>query len=410
MSARLSARLAWALCAAALALLALALVLVLLGTGTPLPRGWSSWREEVFLVLGFAGASVLGGLIASRRPGNPYGWLWLVYGLCNSVVALAYCYAAYGLVVAPGTLPFPLVIGTLGTGVGWTVSSILTPFLFLLFPTGRLPSRRWRPFALAVVLVGILALAAGPFLPGENGFLPVANPFGVGGSFGFALTVVTYGGVALVLLAVLPAAFSLVLRYRRASGTERGQIKWLALAASLLGATIVLDLLAFDVLLGDTLWTALYTAVDAGLYVAVGIAILRHRLYDVDLLINRTLVYGAVTLTLALAYLGGVVSLQYVFRALTGGGSQLAIVASTLAIAALFAPLRQRIQGFIDRRFYRRKYDAGETLARFGSRLRDETDLDRLGGDLVRVVRQTMQPAHASLWLREPGQKPRGDG
>jgi hypothetical protein len=410
MSARLSARLAWALCAVALVLLALALVLVLLGSGTPLPRGWFPWREEIFLISGFAGASVLGGLIASRRPGNPYGWLWLAYGLCNSVVALGYCYAAYGLVVDPGALPSPLMIGTLATGVGWTASKILTPFLFLLFPTGRLPSRRWRPFAWAVAAAGTLSLVTGPFLPGENGFMPVENPLGIGGFFGVALTVVAIGGVVLVLLAVVPAAFSLVLRYRRASGTERQQIKWLALAASLLGTTIVLDLLAFDVLLGDTLWTALYTAVDAGLYVAVGIAILRYRLYDIDVIINRTLAYGALTGVLVVVYLGSVVLLQTIFRALTGSESQLAVVASTLAIAALFNPLRRRIQAFVDRRFYRRKYDAGETLARFGSRLRDETDLDRLGGGLVGVVRETMQPAHASLWLREPGEKPRGEG
>jgi hypothetical protein len=240
--------------------------------------------------------------------------------------------------------------------------------------------------------------------------MPVENPLGIGGFFGVALTVMAIGGVVLVLLAVVPAAFSLVLRYRRASGTERQQIKWLALAASLLGATIVLDLLAFDVLLGDTLWTALYTVVDAGLYVAVGIAILRYRLYDIDVIINRTLAYGALTGVLVAVYLGSVVLLQTLFRALTGSESQLAVVASTLAIAALFNPLRRRIQAFVDRRFYRRKYDAGETLARFASRLRDETDLDRLGGGLVGVVRETMQPAHASLWLREPSEKPRGEG
>jgi hypothetical protein len=262
----------------------------------------------------------------------------------------------------------------------------------------------------AVAAAGALSLVTGPFLPGENGFMPVENPLGIGGFFGVALTVVAIGGVVLILLAVVPAAFSLVLRYRRASGTERQQIKWLALAASLLGTTIVLDLLAFDVLLGDTLWTTLYTAVDAGLYVAVGIAILRYRLYDIDVIINRTLAYGALTGVLVAVYLGSVVLLQTLFRALTGGESQLAVVASTLAIAALFNPLRRRIQAFVDRRFYRRKYDAGETLARFGSRLRDETDLDRLGDGLVGVVRETMQPAHASLWLREPGEKPKGEG
>jgi hypothetical protein len=336
--------------------------------------------------------------------------LWLGYGLCNVLVMFGYSYAAYGFVADPGSLPAPVVVGMLVAGTGWTVSTTLAPFLLLLFPTGRLPSRRWRSLAWAIVTAGALSLVAGPFVPGESGFMPLENPLGIEGYAGAAVTVLAYGGAVLVLVAVLPSAFSLVRRYRRASGTERGQIKWLALAASLLGATIVLDLLAFDVLIGDTLWTALYTAVDASLFVAVGIAILRHRLYDVDVLINRTLVYGALTASLALVYLGGVVSLQYAFRVLTGSTTQLAIVASTLAIAALFSPLRRRIQSFVDRRFYRRKYDAGETLARFGSRLRHETDLDRLGGDLVGVVRETMQPAHASLWLRETGERPGTDG
>ena len=181
---------------------------------------------------------------------------------------------------------------------------------------------------------------------------------------------------------------------------ERQQLKWIALAAILNGGLIVADQLRLDRLLGDTLWNLLDVAFSAGLYVAVGIAILRHRLYDIDVLINRTLVYGALTATLALVYVASVVSLQATLRGLTGQESTLAVVASTLVIAALFNPLRHRVQGFVDRRFYRRKYDAAKTLAAFGSRLRDETDLDALSSDLVGVASRSVQPAHISLWLR----------
>ena len=203
------------------------------------------------------------------------------------------------------------------------------------------------------------------------------------------------------------------MRLRRAVGVERQQIKWFAYAAAIYAIGIILNVITLAI--DAPRWfewagVVIFTITGTTIPISIGIAILRYRLYDIDRIINRTLVYGALTATLVAVYFGGIVSLQYAFRTLTGGGSQLAIVASTLAIAALFSPLRRRIQGFIDRRFYRRKYDAGETLARFGSRLRDETDLDRLGGGLVGVVRETMQPAHASLWLREPGEKPRAEG
>jgi hypothetical protein len=183
---------------------------------------------------------------------------------------------------------------------------------------------------------------------------------------------------------------------------ERQQLKWFALAAVLVVSNLVGILLGLDRLLGSALSNVLEAAANTGLYVAVGFAILKHRLYDIDVIINRTLVYGALTLSLVMVYVGCVVSLQYVLRAMTGGNSQLVIVASTLAIAALFNPLRRRIQDFIDRRFYRRKYDAAKTLESFSTRLRDETDLDVLCDDLVGVVRETIEPAHASLWLRPP--------
>jgi hypothetical protein len=214
---------------------------------------------------------------------------------------------------------------------------------------------------------------------------------------------------------MLASALSLVLRYRRSGGEVRQQIKWIVFAASLMGL-LYLAVMGAGTLswiispeaprdLGtQTLWGAVLENVMllsfAGVPVALGFAVLKYRLYDIDIFINRALVYGLLTATLAGVYLGGVIFLQYLFRALTGQESQLAIVASTLAIAALFIPLRRQVQGFVDRRFYRRKYDAAKTLASFNARLRDETDLDTLVDDVVGVVSQAMQPEHASLWLR----------
>jgi hypothetical protein len=206
---------------------------------------------------------------------------------------------------------------------------------------------------------------------------------------------------------MLGSALSLFVRLRGSSGIERQQIKWFAYAATLLAAELVI-VNALDTLFGRALNRELaelvpfvvFLVVLSGIPVAMGVAILRYRLYDIDIIINRTLVYGSLTASLVLVYLGGVVSLRYAFRTLTGGESQIAIVSSTLAIAALFSPLRRRIQGFIDRRFYRRRYDAARTLEAFSAKLRDETDLDSLSGDLVGVVHETVQPEHASLWLR----------
>jgi hypothetical protein len=215
---------------------------------------------------------------------------------------------------------------------------------------------------------------------------------------------------------------SLVLRFRRSGGEERQQIKWIAFAASFLGlaylaatigAVFVRDI-ALDVTGGapTPLWLQLLqdavSLSGAGISIAIGFAVLKYRLYDIEVIINRTLVYGALTATLALVYFGGVATVQAIFRALTGQQEQpqLAIVVSTLVIAALFTPLRRRIQSFIDRRFYRSKYDARKTLEAFSAKLRDETDLNALSGDLIGVVRETMQPAHISLWLRpDPASK-----
>jgi hypothetical protein len=385
MNPRVASWLAWSVCAVSLSLLALALLLIFLGWSTPLPQGRTPWRDHAVWLVGLIGAPILGGLIASRRPHNPYGWLWLGFGLGLALQLLARLYAAYAL-VEPGSLPTPRTIHNV-LELGGPLALTFVPFLLLLFPTGHLPSRRWRPLAWIAAVSGAVLLTLSLFF---------TRPEKVGGTITIMVVIV----VSAIFATIVLSALSLVVRYHRASGVERQQLKWFALAAVLSGAYIVGELLNLKRLLGDTLWNLFDAATVVSLYVAVGVAILRYRLYDIDLLINRTLVYGSLTAMLVAVYVGGVVVLQYVFRALSGGESQLAIVASTLAIAALFNPLRRRVQALVDRRFYRRKYDAAKTLSAFNARLRDETDLGTLSDGLVGVVRETMQPAHISLWLR----------
>ncbi|QIN83844.1 hypothetical protein GBA63_15260 [Rubrobacter tropicus] len=405
MTDRALSRLAWVSFGLALILPASAMALVSLGWSTPLPAGWISWRGQVISCAAVIGASVLGCFVATRRPRNPYGWLWISLGWALSLLLFAQAYAAYALVAQPGALPFPRTMGTAVAGVGWMVWLILTPLLMVLFPSGRTPSPRWRFLVWTVLVLGGLALIAGPFIPGRSGFVPIENPLGVGGVAGRVIAILGHGGALVVLAAIPAAALSLIFRFRRAGGVERQQIKWFAYAA------VVLVLLYLTQFFYDPpgAWDAVVEVLPLlCLYASIGVAILRHRLYDVDALINRTLVYGALTASLALVYFGSVATLQYALRALTGGSSQVVVVASTLAIAALFSPLKRGIQAFIDGLFYRKKYDARKTLESFGARLREETDLERLGEDLVGVVQETMRPAHARLWLR-PMARGRGE-
>ena len=389
-SARAVAWLAWSVCALTLSILALSLLLILLGWSTPLPKGWTPWRDQAISLAGIVGAPVLGGLIASRRPRNPYGWLWLGFGAGLALQHLGRTCAAYAVVAEPGSLLVaPHKISDL-LEQGGPLALAFAPFLLMLFPTGRLPSRSWRP-------LGWISAISGVVLLGLN--IVFTTPDKVGG----VITAITVLVATVIFASIVLSAISLVFRYRRASGVERQQLKWFALAAVLIGVYIVGGApLGFEQVLGNGGWTLLEAATNMGLYLAVGVAILRYRLYSIDVLINRALVYGLLTATLVALYLGAIVVLQRLFVALTSQQSTLAIVASTLAIAALFSPLRRRIQVFIDRRFYRRKYDARKTLEAFSARLRDETDLEALNNDLVGVVRETMQPAHASLWVRSP--------
>ncbi|MDQ3864518.1 MAG: hypothetical protein M3317_13675, partial [Actinomycetota bacterium] len=292
--------------------------------------------------------------------------------------------------------------------IGWVAQWIFIPgafptltFLLLLFPAGRLPTRRWRLVGWLAALSIATTTFGLAFTPGPLPDSPqITNPLGVAPLRGSYLE---HGGIGwlLFMVSVVLSAASLVVRYRGAGGVEREQLKWFAFA----GALVAFGWVAQELTYGSegplTIGAQLLQQVSlVGLPIAVGVAILRYRLYDIDVLINRTLVYGSLTAMLAAFYFGGIVVLQRVFVVLTGEKSTLAVVASTILIAALFNPLRRRIQSFIDRRFYRSRYDARRTLESFSAKLRDETDLDALSDDLIGAVRETMQPAHVSLWLR----------
>ena len=391
MSARIATRLAWSLWAAALALVAGGLVFGVMNR--PEAPLYGYWVEDTLISPTFA---TLGALIVSRRPGNIIGWIFLVSGVGGGIQLLCGQYATVALLSETSRLPGGAVAGLLST---LAQASVVFPtlFLVLLFPTGRLPSPRWRPLAWisgTAIVVGMVSIA---FTPGSlEDFAPARNPFGVEAAASI-LDLLAAIGSWTSFACFVAAISSLILRFYRSRGEERLQLKWFVYAATL-GFLAIL-------LVGETLisGTLVWTLALLGLPVSAGIAVLKYRLYDIDVIINRTLVYGALTAALVSVYLGGIVVLQGAFRALTGQESQLAVVASTLTIAAMFGPLRRRIQSFIDHRFYRRKYDAAQVLAAFNARLRDEVDLDALRGDLVDVVDGAMLPSHVSLWLRPLG-------
>jgi MFS family permease len=402
-SRRLASWFAWVVCALSLALTALSYILIdlILSLDAPI---FFYWLEPTVVAVGY---SVIGAIIASRLPNHPIGWICCAIGFIAAVEHFSGEYAVYALVAHPDSLAGGNVTLWMSNWV-WIFMFGLIVFLLLLFPNGRLPSNRWRPFAwfsAAVSVVGaILAAIAPDSTPGPNSeanaLRSLPNPFGIEDLPNLQQPVQVF-----VLSVGLVAAASLVLvRLRNARGIERQQIKWLIYSSAMLIGAVILKDTVFSPL-GQTpwgLWGGYLLVAIGGLGgpISIGIAILRYRLYEIDTLINRTLVYGSLTATLVGLYLVGIVALQRVFVLLTGQQSTLAVVASTLLIAALFTPLRRRIQSFIDRSFYRRKYDAAKTLKGFSMKLRNETDLAALSDDLVGVVKETMQPAHVSLWLR----------
>jgi len=374
----------------------------------------SSWSADVGVggLLGgafFLAFPLVGALIASERPKNAVGWLCLAVGLLWMLGGLFDYYSYYGA-ATPGSVPFPVAMAGMSDWIWVPAIGLLGTYVLLLFPDGRLPSRRWRPLAWLSGAV-IFVLSVGVMLaPGRLGNLAgVRKPFGIEGAEW--LVAGAYAVLPLLPLCMLASALSLVLRYRRSGGEERQQIKWIAFAASVVVVLYAIAMIVSFVFpeeswntAGSVWWLNLLTYAVLSSFtivpIAVGIAVLKYRLYEIDIIINRALVYGPLSAMLALIYVGSVVGMQDVFRALTGQESTLAVVASTLAIAALFNPLRRRLQAFVDRRFYRSKYDARKTLESFSAKLRDETDLQTLNNDLVGVVQETMQPAHVSLWLR----------
>jgi hypothetical protein len=350
--------------------------------------------------------SVFGFLIASRQPRNAIGWIMLGIGLAW-LVDIPFAFAArppvYYLALSAGS--WVLAIVPIGS------------FLILLFPDGHLPTPRWRPWEWLCAAAMIIPYCLITFFPADfsdQGFPGVSNPLGVEALRPFLGAI--FVSIILIPVSFVGCAGALILRLRRSRGQERLQLKWLATAAGMVAAvylTAIALSLPFELTSSPIpVWVGWLqlAAVFAFLLipVAVGVAILRYRLYDIDVIINRALVYAALTALLTLAYLAVVTVLQSLFRPLTGE-STLAVATSTLATAALFRPARSGVQAFIDRRFYRRKYDAAQTVETFSARLRDEIDLDALTTELVAVVSDAVQPAHVSLWLRRPQHAVRAD-
>ena len=356
------------------------------------------------LILAALTAATVGAVLASRRPHHPVGWLLLAIGLSHQFSNLANDYVHYGVMVRPDGLPAATYLtGFYNSGTIVMVACI--GFVGLLTPTGSLPSPRWRWWARVVVaatvaLVAAAALTPHPLEPEDPEFQsPLAAPPALSDLLALAGIV----GVVTLLVGLLVSAGSLVVRYRRARGLERQQLRWLALAAALAAVVVVVTGLALALGLvgdsGDEVVLGWVSAVVLGLMpLATGAAILRYRLYDLDRIISRTLAYGLLTLLLG----GGYAMVVLGLGQLLGRGSSLVVAAATLAVAAVFQPARRRVQGVVDRRFNRRRYDAARTIQVFSARLREQVDLDALTAELVVVADQTMQPTRVSVWLRPP--------
>ena len=357
----------------------------------------SSWDKVLLPVVILAFATV-GALVGSYRPGNAIGWLFLSGALLWIVGELTLEYGVYALITDPGALPagvWAAWFGAWARGTGWF---LIVTFLLLLFPAGKLPSPRWRPVLWGAMGFVVLYTLSSWLTPKTNEvrLTSVSHPLGL--EYKSMGLLYEFVNITFPLL-IVACGMAVIVRFRRSRGDERQQLKWFAYAVTVMTVVFVIWFsFALAGLIAPS--SVMYDVPLIGLPVATGIAILKHRLYDIDVIINRTLVYGSLTATLVALYFGAIVVLQRFFVLLTGQQSTVAVVASTLLIAAMFTPMRRRIQGLIDRSFYRSKYDSRKTLEAFSARLRDETDLNAVSDDLVGVVRETMQPAHVALWLR----------
>jgi len=389
-------------------LLALVLLFAALTSAAAVPENLAVHRTDIPYLLEFLAFVVIGAVVASRRPRNAVGWILLADGLLWQLVSAVAGYTGYALFARPGGLPAGRVTAWL-LNWGWVLPLVLLPFFFLLFPDGRLRSSRWRPVAWLAALAPVPIMLRDALAPGPLEAVPsVTNPLGLPGAERLLSTV---GAAAEALLAplVLASVACFVLRFRAARGVERQQFKWLAYATALLVASLSAGSVLSALGVPDGVTSYFNVVPLFGLPVAVGIAILRYRLYDIDRLINRTLVYGLLTTVLGLGY----VTSSLVFVLLLGNGTTTppswVVAGSTLALAAVFRPARRRVQAAVDRRFNRRRYDAAKTIEAFSARLRDHIDLDTLTADLLAVVHQTMEPTTVSLWLRPAARASQGD-
>ena len=398
MSAHSAARIGWSSCAFSTLLVAISLVFSVLN-GDVQNQGDYGSAFDAISVVALLAFPIVGAVVVSRHPSNSIGWLFCVAGIPFGVSGVAYGWGAYGLFAEPGALPGAEWGAWLGSWLFAPSLFAVPALLFLLFPDGKPPSRRWRP-VVWLILVGVGATTLGSALmPGrltEPPFKGIENPAGVEAA-GTAIEAVSFAGFITLFLGILLGAVALVARFRRARGDERQQLKWFVAAGGAFALVIAVVISPWFES-SDTTGQLLVLMAFAAIPIAAGVAILKYRLYEIDRVINRALVYGALTAILAAGYLGCVLLAQLVI----GAESGLSVAISTLAMAALFRPARARIQAGVDRRFYRRRYDAALTLEAFGGRLREQLDLDALGADLRGVVHDTVQPAHVSLWLRRP--------
>jgi hypothetical protein len=391
--------LAFALWLISVAMLAFVAVLPLIQPGIQLQN------DDPMIGVAMLGIATVGALVAVRRPQHPIGWILLVIGLCALLSGFSMAFvdwvASQGIATAFGT-----VLAVWLTGWTWILAlGLLISFLLLLYPTGHLPSRRWRLIGwLEGVWLGAITILAA-FGPGEAG---TPNPLALPGLRHIPMEPFLLFGIFVLAIGVVAQ----IMRFRNGTSAERQQLKWLLYPTALFTGVTILDAIAPAIGLAQVPgYVKTYDIIIGIIFLlfplAIGIAILRYRLFDIDVIIRKTLVYAALTATLALVFLGGVALLQQVVGRLTGTeNSPVVIVISTLLIAALFSPLRRRIQDFIDRRFYRRRYNAEQALEEFAATARNETDLEALTGKLVEVINETMQPERVSLWLKSQRKPP----
>jgi len=403
-------RLAWGLWLITVGMSLVTVAFIATSFGAPLPDNWGFRGYAALAGTAFATA---GALIASRLPRNAVGWLLCGFGVTGAFIAAGQEYATAAVLIRPGSLPAGEVVAWIGSWI-WLFNQGFLLYALLLFPDGRLPSPRWRPFMVlptAAIVIGVFVFGLRPG-PLEN-FSGLANPFAATGALEAFRSSVEGLAPLLFLSAIAGAGSAPLFRRQRAGAVERQQLKWLAFVG-VVAVVALFAVIAAPVTAGRSLLSppdptgvpyvvkasqAFVVVVFLAIPSAIAIAILRYRLYDIDILINRALVYGATTAGIATAFFAGIILLQALLRPITSG-SEIAVAVSTLVSLALFGRLRRRVQDAVDRRFYRSRYDASRTLDVFSVRLRDEVDLDAVQGELVAAVRDTVQPAHASVWLR----------